>query len=176
MSYIGFKSIKNYITDERINKVPFSTNKLLDTIADKKISKEKLNNVKKYIDVSKLKKDPNEYLDARAMHKKAKEERLKNQQLKPITKSEQSKKMIQKLIGAVQLNKMKNSELVNLLLKNGADEEFNKMKKSELINLLLDNDLYIFLYWHLKDKTVNVFQSLRNQKIGPQFTNHGNIN
>lgn len=111
MSYIGFKNIKKYITDERIKKVPFSTNKLLDAIADKKISKEKLNNVKEYIDVSKLKKDHKEYLDVRVMHKKAKEERLKNQQLKPITKSEQSKKMVEKLVGAVKLNKMKNLRL-----------------------------------------------------------------
>lgn len=55
--------------------------------------------------------------------------------------------MVEKLIGAVKLNKMKKSELVNLLLKNrSSDQKLNKMKKSELINLLLDDDLYILLY------------------------------
>lgn len=54
--------------------------------------------------------------------------------------------MVEKLIGSITLNKMKKAEIVNLLLKNGADENINKMKKSELIDLLLDNDLYIFLY------------------------------
>jgi len=86
-------------------------------------------------------------MDLRNYHKNAKEERQKNQPA-PITKTKHSQKMVEKLIGAVKLNKRKKSEVVNLLLKNGSsNEKLNNIKKSKLVNLLLDNDLYMFFFF-----------------------------